>query len=201
MREMIRNLAVVSAGCLFAVAGLSGCATASKSIESGEELARASETGADTVVFGKLRLISNGKEVELGEGIFAKSATLQLRQPGAGQEIQGKVGREGEFAWVLEPGYYSVSSIGLKYHGETVEPQTNFRFSVSADHKASYVGTITLEASFDPGYFGLRAMVDRYTVKNECAANCERRLAQLGLSGEAATVSLAHWEERMADRN
>ena len=201
MKWLIRNLNVTKIICLLAATGLAGCASTARNIESGETLQKASSAVTDTVVFGKFRLVRNGQEVRLGEGIFANSATLHLHKSGSNREIVGEVGRNGEFAWALAPGSYRMSSIGFSFRGEKVESQTNFNFSLSADHPASYVGTVTLEATFDSGYHGTSGTVDRITVRNDCEAECESRLEELGLASGAVTASLFHWDERIAGRN
>ena len=186
---------------IVAVFALSACGTTARTIDSGEELAKASAATADTVVFGKFRLLRNGSEANLGEGIFANSATLHLYDQGERREIAGKVGKGGEFAWVLAPGQYRVSSIGFNNRGERAETETDFSFTVSADSEAIYVGTITLETTFDSGYFGLNGVVDRYTVSDDCANDCAGRLERLGLSSDAATVSLLQQEGQLARTN
>lgn len=201
MNWFIRNLNVTKIICLLAVAGLAGCASTARNIDSGEVLDRASSAATEGIVFGKFRLVRNGQEIQLGDGIFANSATLHLQKSDNGREIVGEVGRDGEFAWALAPGVYRMSSIGFSFRGEKVESQTNFSFAVSADHRASYVGTVTLEATFHSGYHGTSGTVDRITVRNDCEAGCEKRLAELGLPSAAVTASLFHWDERIAGTN
>ncbi len=183
------------------VFALSACGTRERKIDSGDELAAATKATTDTVVFGKFRLLRNGNEANLGDGIFASSATLHLYDQGERREIAGKVGKGGEFAWVLAPGQYRVSSIGFDNRGERAETGTDFSFTVSAGNGAIYVGTITLETTFDSGYFGLNGVVDRYTISDDCANDCADRLARLGLSSETATVSLLQQEGQLARTN
>lgn len=201
MIRSIRNLNVTKIICLIAAAGLAGCASTAKNIESGETLEKAASVATDTIVFGKFRLVRNGEEIRLGEGIFANSATLELQRSGSNGKIVGEVGRDGEFAWALEPGSYRMSSIGFSFRGEKIESPTSFSFAVSSDHPASYVGTIALEATFDSGYHGTSGTVDRITVRNDCETECEQRLMELGLPAGAATASLFHWEGRVASTN
>lgn len=197
MNTFFRNIAVTTA-CVFGAVGLTGCATTSSSIDSSAELAQATQSKDAGVVFGKFRLVRNGQDVQLGEGVFANSATLHLNQDGDAREIVGKVGRDGQFAWVLQPGDYHITSIVFSHRGEKFSPQTNFAFTASTDHKASYVGTITLETTIDSGYLGLNGIVDRITVKDDCAADCEARLTRLGLSTDELTTSLLRWEGQVA---
>ena len=201
MNWFIRNLNVTKIACLIAAAGLAGCASTAKNIDSGAVLERASSAVTDGIVFGKFRLVRNGQEIRLGDGIFANSATLHLQKSDGGREIVGEVGRDGKFAWSLAPGVYRMSSIGFSFRGEKVESQTSFSFAVSADHRASYVGTVALEATFHSGYHGTSGTVDRITVTNDCEAECEQRLAELGLPSEAVTASLFHWEGHVASTN
>ena len=197
MTKVIRTLAN-SMAYVAAAALISGCAITAPSIDHADELAQAADATAEKVVFGKFRLVRNGQEVEFGEGIFANSAKLHIYQDGADQEIVGKVGHDGEFAWALEPGDYTLSSIAFKHRGETIEPATNFAFTVSADHAASYFGTITLETTFSNGYYGTSGVIERFFISNDCAADCSRMLSDLGLADTVAASSLLTWETQVA---
>jgi len=190
--DMIRRLSVVAAGCL--LAGLAGCAGTAGHIDSADELAREAGNPADTVVFGRFELVRNGHEVDFGGGIFASTATLNLTESDSLKPIVGRIGRDGEFAWVLEPGTYRVTSIGFRYQGQKIQPPTGFTFTVPANSRASYVGTITLEASFERGLLGTHAHVDRYTITDDCATDCDPRLDRLGLTGAQPSRALLSWE-------
>ena len=202
MGNVNRKFGVISIACAIAVAGLSGCSTTGRHIDSGAELAKISSSASDTVVFGQFRLIRNGQEVRQGEGLFGSSARLTLIGEGQ-REIVGKVGRNGEFAWVLPPGEYSVSSLSFGNYGDRnprarLETPTNLSFTVSADKDAAYIGTITLEATLDSGYYGVNGTFDRYTVSNDCGAVGADRRAALGLTADDVAVSLLRQEGRMA---
>ena len=111
MNNVIRKVSVVSTTCVIAIAGLAGCSTTGQHIDNGAELAKISSSAANTVVFGKFRLVSNGQDE--AEGLFGSSARLKIVGEGQGQEIVGRVGRDGEFAWVLGPGEYSVRGLSV----------------------------------------------------------------------------------------
>jgi len=196
MDKIRRFIAVATSGCL--LAGLSGCATTAGNIESAAELAGGAGEPAVTVVFGRFELLRNGHEVAFGDGIFASSATLNLAEAGSVRPIVGQIGRDGEFAWALEPGTYRVTSIGFRYQGQKIQPPTGFTFTVPEGYRASYVGTITLEASFDRGLLGTRAQVERYSISDDCAAECDDRLSRLGLDGDQSTRALFSWERSVA---
>lgn len=198
MKGIIRNL-IVTTTFIVAAGGLAGCATANQSIESGNDLAAASH--GDPVVFGKFRLIRNGNEARIGNDLLSTTATLTLKQAGSREEFVGAVGANGEFAWALEPGFYRVASIGFDNRGERVEPITNFTFTVNGDHEAVYVGTVTLEATFDSGYYGLNGVVDGYSVSNDCATDCTRRLEQLGLPADDFATALMYQPSPVASTN
>lgn len=190
-----------AAACLFAMAGLSGCATTS-SIDSQAELAELGPASGQVVVFGKFRLIRNGEQAVLGEGILGNSATMRMEPAGGSDDILAEVGRNGEFAWALEPGLYRISSIGFSNRGARVEPITNFTFDVAADSEAVYIGTVTMDTTFDSGFYGLNGIIDSYTVSDDCAVTCDSRLSRLGLADAEATVSLMHQEQsRIASTN
>ena len=197
MTNVIQTLTKTTA-YLTVMAVFAGCAATVESVDNSAQLGQGSDFTTEKVVFGKFRLVQNGEEVTLGKSIFANSATLRLVKDGAGREIVGKVGNDGEFAWALQPGEYQLSSIAFKHRGETIEPDTSFVFTVSADHDASYVGTITLQATSDSGYHGTNVMVERFTVSNDCEAECGKVLGALGMTEDAATTSLLHWETQVA---
>jgi len=184
---------------LFAVVIMAaGCSTTTKSIDSETELAKALVSPDSAVVFGKFRLVRNGDTVKLGNGIFANSATLRLIQDGVGDTIVGQVGRNGEFAWVLQPGEYRVSNIGFKTRGDTFEPEADFSFTVAPGNDAVYVGTVTLESTMNYGYYALNGTIDSYSVDNDCAADCATRLQKLGLDSDEVVVALLQQEGRLA---
>jgi hypothetical protein len=206
MSNVNRKFIVFTATCAIAIAGLSGCSTTGRNIDSGAELAKVSSSASDTVVFGRFRVVRNGQEAKLGDGLVGSSARLKLIGDGQSREIVGKVGRNGEFAWVLQPGDYSVNSVafsnrGDRNRGERIETPTNLSFTVSTDKDATYIGTITVEATLDGGYYGVGGTIDRYTVSNDCSTVCADRLAALGLAPDAVAVSLLRQEGRMAVSN
>jgi hypothetical protein len=196
MNEMIRKLFATS--LLVAVAGMSGCAATADSIASTSD--RAQVGPGESVVFGKFRLIRNGEEARIGSGPLATSAVLTLRNVD-GDEIVGKAGANGEFAWALDPGVYRVSSIRFDNRGEHEKAVTNFIFSVDGNYSSVYIGTVTLEATFDSGYYGLNGVVDGYSVSNDCAAECGDRLTRLGLDADDSKVELMQQPSALARRN
>ncbi len=186
---------VVRASMILAVLALAtGCAATVTNIDSSDELAKATNGVMHPVVFGKLEFVRNGERVELGEGILSTTAKVQLYDQDGNRQIVGNVGEDGEFSWMLEPGTYQVARIGFRYQGRDVAPETNFLFTVSPEHDATYLGTISLEATFDAGYNGVSGTVEKFTVWNECASDCETRLTELGLSDTASTMSLFTWD-------
>lgn len=182
----------------YSLVGFSSSAYASGNEEVANNLS-ANATGSESsVVFGKFRLMKNGEEIELGDGLFGNSAVLRLYRATDQEELTGRVGKDGEFSMELAPGDYYLMSIAFKHRGETIEPETNFMFNVSSDFSANYVGTITLETSFGSGYNGMKGSIDRIMIGNDCATDCDRRMEQLGLANNALATSLPHWETQVA---
>ena len=191
------RVALLSA-CFLAVAGLSGCATPGAHVDGSADLTQAASAGTSPVVFGKFRLIRNGEEADFGTSIFDSLATLHLSRAGSNGEIVGRVGESGEFAMTLEPGLYRVTSISFSNRGQRVKPLTSFTFEVAATDEAIYIGTMTMETTFDSGYYGLNGVVDGYTVRNDCATDCADRLSRLGLSDTQATIQLMQQQGQFA---
>jgi hypothetical protein len=198
MTHSTRNLAGGLAAGILVLAGLSGCATTANSVDSSAGLGQGT---ASNLVFGKFRLVRNGHEVAIGDGALSNTATFELRRDGAQTDISAEIGDGGEFAWVLEPGTYEVSGIGFRYHGDRIETPANFSFTVAGNQKATYVGTITLEASFHSVANGTIGAVDSYRVANDCATDCADRLSRLGLSTDGVNIALFPHVSQMARRN
>lgn len=202
MNTTTRRISLGAVACFVAMAGLSGCATTTSSIDSQAELAKLAPTSGQVVVFGKFRLIRNGEVAALGESILGNSATMRMEQAGGSDDIVAEVGRNGEFAWALEPGLYRISSIGFNNRGVRVEPITNFTFNVAAGSDAVYIGTVTMDTTFDSGFYGLNGIIDSYTVSDDCAVTCDSRLSRLGLADADTTVSLMQQAQgRIASTN
>jgi len=196
MREAIRKLAF-TAGIL-AAAGLAGCAAGieKSAAESGDAALAANES----LVVGKFRLIRNGADVPLGDGVFSNTATLYLYKDGVGKKIAGRVGDGGEFAWPLAAGNYEISHVGFGFQGERHNAPTNLVFTVTEGREASYIGTIAMEVTLDTGYLGTFGSLDRFWISNDCATDCSRMLSATGLSSADLGMSLAHWHYQTASR-
>ena len=102
-----------------------------------------------------------------------------LIDQGVDETVIGKVGAEGEFTWWLAPGEYHVSAVTFSNRGERIEPAVSLNFTVHPEVKAVYIGTVTIDSSFDSGYYGTDARLDSTTVRNECRADCAARLEAL----------------------
>ena len=198
MQRLFRNITVTIGSVALAMT-LAGCSTTA-SLENGDDLAK-SVNGSETVIFGKLRLVRNGANVDLSDGMFATTATLQLDNASRDHSIVGKVGKDGEFAWALYPGEYRVTSIGHDNRGQHVKTDTGLVLTVPAGEDAVYVGTITVEASFEYGMHVPRGEVEQFRINNDCATDCAARLESLGMSGDDMTVSLVTEQYQLARTN
>ena len=192
MRNIILKATFMSAVCALVVAGMTGCSTTVKSLGSGKDLAAQSTEAEPAVVMGKFRLVKNGEEVALGDGIFANNATLHLYCADRETEVNAKVGPNGEFAWALEPGSYRISDIEFMVRGKRFAPTTNFEFVADVNDEVTYIGTITLVTTWEFGHQGVDGVVDSASVDDECATDCAGMLARLDMGQDAATVSLVH---------
>lgn len=187
---------ILVAGALASLA-LAGCSTTAGTIDNGKKLAKVAN-GSDSVVFGKFTLVRNGEQAKLNDGMFATTASLQVVGDDGQGTVIGRVGKDGEFAWALAPGNYRVAAIGFDNRGEREETAADLAFTVPADGKPVYIGTIRLEASFDSGYYGTNGAVDDVFVKNECATDCALRLEALGLSTTSMHVDVVEAQYQLA---
>ena len=163
-----------------------GCATTGSSGDS------------ERVAFGSFNLISNGHEVEFGEGLAKRHAAIEVRNTVDQQLYSGRVGKDGKFALSLPTGEYVIETIAFEHHDEMIESPANFRFSVSEEFKSVYIGSVTLEATLDSGIYGVVGTADRYTVNNDCADGCTDTLKTLGLRASTSGVSLMRWDHQFA---
>lgn len=194
--DFTRKICLKLAVFFTALTGFSSSALAANDANSDEH---AMLNASDPVlVFGKFRLLKNGNKTKLSDGFSGNSAWIRLYQADTREELSIKVGEDGEFSRELAPGEYYVMSIAFRHHGQTVEPETNFMFDVSGAHEANYIGTITLEAKFTSGYYGMQGEFERFIISNDCAADCEDRLADLGLQGVSPAMAFPAWQEQVA---
>lgn len=198
MNKFVYQTACKLLVCLSVLAGFSSSAYASPDDASTMSATSSATTFARPVVFGKFRLLKNGNEIKLGDGFFSNVAALRLYRPEDQEEFTGRVGDDGEFSMQLAPGDYYIENVVFKHQGETIAPETNYVFTVSADHEANYIGTITLETTFTKDYNGVKGTFDRFTVADDCATDCDRRLAELGLPNSELMVDLPKWETQVA---
>ncbi len=193
---MTRTLKITA--LVLAIGALAGCSTTA-SINSGEELAKATTNG-EKVAFGQFKLVRNGEMANLGTGIFDSSVRLHVENGGE-HDFVGRVGDNGEFNFAIEPGMYRITGVEFDNRGEAVVTDVNFVFTVSPKHEATYIGTITLDASVDFGYHGTQGAINDYTVTNDCATDCAGRLETLGLAADSMTVALVNESFQLAQTN
>ena len=192
MRNLLTNMMII-AGVLGA-AGLSGCAAITETAGLDTDSER---HAAGSMVIGKFELVRNGQNVPLRDGLFSNSAKLHLQEAGDSREVAVRVGDNGEFALPAMPGDYEISHVTFNFQGEQLQAPTSLVFGVSDDSRASYIGTITLEVTLGSSYHGIVGSYDRFTVRDECATDCERLLSGAGLSPEDAESALAEWRGRV----
>lgn len=187
-----------------AVAGLmavsAGCGTTAPNIESQEELAEAMSEEGGVVVFGRVRWIKNGEELEIGGGILGNLVELHVYPAGSDDQIIASVGAGGQFSWVLQPGVYRIPMISFIHRMNSYLGVSFIRFTVPAEGQASYAGTLTIETSYETGWLGAKMSIDRFSVAEECEADCGAMLAQLGLPDDAAEVGLMEFDPEMLER-
>lgn len=200
MTKLTRNTGLQIIALMAAVIGFSSSALAEVGGNADPARLQAATDHSSVLVFGKFQLLKNGREIKFSDGFLGNSASIRLYQADTGREFSVRTGEDGEFSRELEPGDYYVMSIAFLHQGQLIRPETNFMFNVAGDNEASYVGTITLEAKFSSGYYGMQGEFERFTITNECANKCEIRLAELGLADASLATSLPSWQEFVAYR-
>lgn len=156
--------------------------------------------GDDAAVIGKLKLLKNGEQIVLGPGLLANPAKLTLIDTATQERQRLKVGKDGAFSSRLAAGQYRLTDIEFLVRGERVNAQGNFLLTVADSQAATYVGTVTLQTTFESGHYGLSGSVDGYSIANDCAADCARMLSRLGLADESVTVALMRPNQELVSR-
>ena len=179
MNRLARILSC-STGVIAALA-LVGCATSLEHVDAAN--------AAEATVFGKLRLVRNDEHVDLQGGAFGNTASFHIVNDALGKEFVGKVGPDGDFAWALDAGSYSLTAIDFHNQGRRLSAPARLRFTVSDSASAVYIGTITLYTRFFTGYHGVDARMS-HSIRNECFRDCADRIESLGINGADLTVAL-----------
>ncbi len=120
-------------------------------VEGGEESKPRTQSAAsgETVVFGKLNLVRDGKEPKIGRiTMFGGGGTAALVLPGnAGTALVLDMDEQGWFSWRLRPGAYSLLGFISVEGNKTLFHDIRAQFSVDHNDAAIYIGDINLESS------------------------------------------------------
>ena len=194
-----RRLAI--AGILLLVALVSGCASVEKNIESSQQLGQEIESADATLVFGKIRWIYNGEELDVGKGLSSNIVEMQIYREASDKRIIGRVGDGGRFAWSMLPGHYHIPAVNFvspmfSSRGNFVG-RTFLEFDVLDVGGPVYLGTVILETEYTKKLFTWDAMT-KASIEDDCESDCEERLADLGLPVESLRVELIRFDSRLA---
>lgn len=189
-RTLVFRIALALAPAL-----LTACAATTRNID---RMAAASLPSDEAVVIGRLVVIKDGREVTYSNGPLTSNAKLQLTDARHGTTVRAEVGPGGEFAWPLHPELYRIDAIEIVARGQRLVFPTYLSFAASGDTSATYVGTITLEVDIDSGYYGIEARPESMTVQNDCQADCEAILADLGFGRNDIGIALAQPDVALA---
>jgi hypothetical protein len=172
--------------------------TYQQSVKSAEELSEVKKGASAVVVFGRVRWLENGEEA-IGTAA-GKTVTLGLYDIGQDKYIDGRVGSDGLFSWVLEPGEYHVLSTQFHYLMSAQLGPAYFHLSVPEGQGPVYTGTLTIETTLKSSWTGWKLSVDRFSMSNDCEDDCPTVLARLDLSADTMQVSLLQYDEQIAQR-
>ena len=189
------------AGIAFLAFLLSSCASVETNIESSEQLSQAAESADGTLVFGKVRWIYNGEELDVGVGLSSNVVELQMYPMGSDKRIIGRIGEGGRFAWTMSPGHYHVPAANFvspmfSSRGNFVG-YTYLEFDVPDVDDPVYLGTLMLETEYTRHLFTWDATL-KASIVDDCEADCEDRLADLGLPVDTLRVNLIRFDSRLS---
>jgi hypothetical protein len=202
MNTLERFNRIAALGAVLVMTALTACGQMSiqvKSIKSGEELQEViAETDRDyVVVFGRVRWIEDEKDI-MGEGFLPNNVSLALNHIEQDMRVDGIVGSDGLFAWVLEPGGYRLWNVMFQKGTAGISEWVFYRLSVPKGKRAVYSGTLNLETTRKRGWTGTKISIDRMSVADECDIDCPEILARLNLPADSMHVSLLQYDEQLA---
>lgn len=195
MSHLLRNRYITGFTAVVFSILLSGCAATGAGLDPVKGL---DEKQSDAIVIGKIRLIKNGDEVALGDGMFSTAPRVHMVDVRNDRSVRAKVGDNGEFAWPLQAEYYNVTGIEFLVNGQQILFPTYLTFAPSSTKDATYVGTITLDMDVDSGFYGVTAKAASMNISDECNSMCDRHLANLGLDRNDLDIGLVRPDVSLA---
>lgn len=133
-------------------AGIVGACQISN-IKDNSGLKQARSSGEASVVFGRLKWVENGTEVQLGKGMFGTFVVPELLRMDDNYRATGELDNNGYFAWQLPPGIYVMDTVTYRGHGRSYIIFPKAVFLVADKRKTYYVGTLRFEVSLKEGPF------------------------------------------------
>jgi hypothetical protein len=130
----VRNPFVVAFGCL--LLATAGCATpATKTFDGGQ-----------SVAFGRVEVISDGKPIDNLQGMSGDvtGAGLVILRPGRSEAEYIPLAGSGEFFWQVGPGEYTVMSFQFLGGGSRKNLEVGAKFTVPAEPSSVYVGNLVV---------------------------------------------------------
>ena len=175
------------------IVALAGCGSVAPNIESQQELAKAMANPDVVVVFGKVRWINNGEELEIGTGMFSNIVELQMYPEGSDDRTIAKVGDGGDFTWPMQPGSYFIPAVNFMDNAFSDVGNfigyTYLTFEVPEGKGPTYIGTLIFETEYKSKFLTYESSVVSRTA-DDCESECQERLKALGLPSDSLQVSL-----------
>ena len=134
---------------------LCACVSTSQNLSGKQASIATSLAEGNSVVFGKIHWIENGKEKKIGKGLFdfyIKPSLLRLEDK---TRTLAEVGENGQFVWALAPGTYVINRLEYRdnWSGNYFfVPQVGFR--VHDPQKTYYIGQLDAEFTSERDLIG-----------------------------------------------
>lgn len=188
-------LGLIAAG----TAGLSGC-TEVQSIETTEELQNAAMSDETSIVFGRVKWIENGEELDLkGSNFFGKPVVPRLRRVEDNSIVTVELDNAGHFAWSLSKGTYIIDKIqrsSPKFGSAFLIPKVAFR--VPENGRNYYIGTLQANAVAESSFWGVEGNA-KFSIADEMRSEYAYLRQKLGSSVSDIQRSLMVQDENLPD--
>ncbi|MHC4954874.1 MAG: hypothetical protein ACYTGZ_13390 [Planctomycetota bacterium] len=187
MRSRLAILLLVAAGC-----------ASTENIEDGSDLATQAKRTDRSIVFGRIRLIQNGEEKEIGDSYFELQLTPHLLRMQDKERIHAEVDEGGHFVWSLTPGTYLIHMVVYRdpWSG-SYQLIPKAAFAVPENGRIYYVGTLEAVLTTERDILGKLRGTTRFSVWNEKRAEEQRLRGELGLETRPVANSIMVRDERL----
>jgi hypothetical protein len=177
---------------------LSGCFTTVKNVNNKDSFNAVIESEGKSLVIGKILWLENGKERKGDGGLFSSYITPQLLRLENRQKIMAELDENGNFAWLLEPGFYVINRLNYRdvWSGNYFFV-TQSAFMIKENSKFYYVGTLKMNFMPKRDLIGGLSGVASFEIMDEGESGYTATALRFGLEPDVIEKSLMVHDKRL----